>query len=81
MAKKLCKDKKNAMVFGVCSGLSKYLDVDVSIIRIIFLVSIICGGLSIWIYVIMGLILPENASNSCKCNCTCGCCNDIIEEL
>lgn len=55
--KKLYKIKKDKKIFGVCAGLSEYLDFDVSIIRIIWLVCAFCG-VGILAYIIAAIILP-----------------------
>lgn len=49
-------DKKIA---GVCAGLARYLGVDVTVLRIIFLISIFFGSLGFWAYLIVWLVAPE----------------------
>lgn len=49
-------DKKIA---GVCAGLARYLGVDVTVLRIIFLISLFFGGLGFWAYLIVWLVAPE----------------------
>ena len=58
---KLTKDSNNNMLFGVCSGLSKYSGVDASIIRLVFIFgAIFTGSILFWIYVILAIILPKD---------------------
>lgn len=49
-------DKKIA---GVCAGLARYLGVDVTVLRIIFLISIFFGSLGFLAYLIVWLVAPE----------------------
>jgi phage shock protein PspC (stress-responsive transcriptional regulator) len=55
--KKLYKIRKDKKICGVCNGLSEYLDVDVSIIRIIWLVCAF-SGVGVLAYFIAALVLP-----------------------
>ena len=58
MSNKLYRSRTDRKIWGVCGGLAKHFDVDPTIIRIIFFVSILCGSLGFWIYVIMAIIVP-----------------------
>ena len=60
MAKKLRKSNKNKMVAGVCGGVAEYFNIDPTIIRLIWAVSVICCGFGILLYILAVLIIPEN---------------------
>lgn len=47
------------MIAGVCSGLAEYFGLDTSLVRIATLVLILAGGLSLWVYIILWLIIPK----------------------
>ena len=47
------------MIAGVCGGLAEFFGLDVSLIRIATLILILFGGLSIWVYIILWLIVPK----------------------
>jgi len=47
------------VIGGVAMGIAKYFSVDVSIIRILFIVSIFFGGFGIIVYFILWFITPE----------------------
>lgn len=66
-AKKLYLDQENKKIAGVCSGLALYLDVDVTVIRIIFLVALICFGCGFWIYIIIWVVAPKAITPAQKC--------------
>ncbi len=61
MARKLYRSRTDRKIWGVCGGLAKYFDVDPTIIRIIFVASLLCGALGIWVYIIMAIIIPQES--------------------
>jgi hypothetical protein len=59
MSNQLTKSK-NRVFFGVCAGLAQYLSLDISIVRLGFLLgAIFTGSLVFWIYLLMALVLPS----------------------
>jgi phage shock protein PspC (stress-responsive transcriptional regulator) len=47
-------------IAGVCMGFARHLDIDVTIIRLIWLVLAICsGGLGLIAYIVAWIIIPE----------------------
>lgn len=65
--RKLFRDPDNKKLAGVCSGLAIFLGVDVVIIRVIFLVALICGTAGFWIYVVIWIAAPEARTAVEKC--------------
>ena len=63
MGKKLYKCKKEEKVCGVCAGLAKYFSIDVTIIRIIWLVAVLCAGTGILAYIVCALVMPDEPSD------------------
>ena len=60
MGKKLTKgDSFDSKVSGVCLGLSDYFGIDVTIIRFIWLVSILFYGYALIPYIILAIIMPD----------------------
>ena len=57
--KRLYRDKSNEMIAGVCSGIAEYLDVDATIIRLVFVLFAFLGGGGLWIYLVLWIIMPE----------------------
>jgi phage shock protein C len=53
---------KEKMVAGVCAGLADYLNIDPTIMRILFVVIAFAGGASLLAYLIMWIIVPEEKS-------------------
>ena len=66
MYKKLCRSVKNRKLGGVCGGIAEYLNVDPTLIRIIFIVLMITWGSGILIYLLLWIILPECSSEKAE---------------
>lgn len=52
------RDTQEARVGGVCAGLSEYLRIDVTILRILASVLIFAWGSGLLLYIILWVILP-----------------------
>jgi phage shock protein C len=50
---------KDKMVAGVCSGLADYINIDPTIMRILFVLIAFAGGASVLVYLIMWIVMPE----------------------
>lgn len=58
MTSKLYRSQTNRMLAGVCGGLAKYFDIDVTIIRLFFVVLTLLGGFGPLVYFILWVVLP-----------------------
>ncbi len=58
--KTLHRSKSNRMIAGVCSGLADYLNMDPTVVRLLFVLGFFAlhGGLLI-AYIIMAIVTPE----------------------
>jgi phage shock protein C len=56
--KRLTRSKEK-MVAGVCAGLANYINIDPTIMRILFVFIAFLGGASVLAYVIMWIVMPE----------------------
>ena len=65
--RKLFRDPDGKRIAGVCSGLALFLGVDVVLIRVIFLVALICGSAGFWIYLVIWIAAPEARTAAEKC--------------
>ena len=65
--RKLYRDTDDRKIAGVCSGLALFLGVDVVLIRVIFLVALICGSAGFWIYLVIWIAAPEARTAAEKC--------------
>ena len=60
--KKLTRSRTQRMLCGVCGGLGEYLNLDPTIIRIIWvLFTFFSIGLAILVYFIAAVIIPDKA--------------------
>ena len=57
--KRLVLDKQNKKIAGVCAGIANYLEVDVTVVRILFLIALLCGSFGFWAYIIVWALAPE----------------------
>jgi len=52
---------KEGKISGVCAGLADYFDMDVTLVRLIFVaLAIVSFGTAVLIYIIMAIVVPEN---------------------
>jgi phage shock protein C len=58
MKKRLYRSRDERMIWGVCSGIAKYFDVDPTIIRIIAVLTLFFALTGILIYIILAIIIP-----------------------
>lgn len=62
--KRLFRIKEGKTVAGVCKGISEYFQINLALIRLIFLVALIIGSLGFWIYIILWIALPSKQRSS-----------------
>jgi phage shock protein C len=59
--KKLKRSRTNRYIMGVCGGLGEYLNIDPTIIRLVwFVLGITSFGTFALAYLVCGLVIPEN---------------------
>lgn len=59
--RKLYRSISQRQIGGVCGGLGEYLNVDPTIMRLIFVAGFfLTGSLTFWAYLIMWLVVPES---------------------
>lgn len=63
--KRLMRDVDNKMLGGVCSGMAAYFDVDISLMRILF-VLFFCFGFGGFTYIILWIVMPKALTVSQK---------------
>ena len=65
--KKLYLDVDNRKLGGVCGGLAAYFDIDVTLVRVIFLALLLAGSFGFWLYLIMWIVAPKAITPAQKC--------------
>lgn len=66
-SRKFYRDSDSKVIGGVCSGLALYFDIDIMLVRILFVVAFICGSLGFWVYVIFWIVAPLATTAAQKC--------------
>lgn len=62
MDKKLTRVADGKMIAGVCTGLAKYLNMDVSLVRLIIVLLTVFTSTGLIIYIVVWLVAPEEGS-------------------
>jgi len=59
---------KQGQIAGVCAGLADYFDIDVTLMRVIWVISaFVTGGAAVLLYIILAIIVPaSNEKNTFK---------------
>ena len=63
MQKKLYRSVSDRKVAGVCAGVAKYLNIDPTVVRIIWAILALFAFFGIAAYLICAFIIPEEPSN------------------
>jgi phage shock protein PspC (stress-responsive transcriptional regulator) len=58
----LRRDTSDKLLGGVASGLARYVDADVTLVRIVFAVLSIIGGVGVPLYLACWLLIPEDGA-------------------
>lgn len=59
-SKKLIRPREGRMVAGVALGMSRYFNLDISIVRILWALTLLPGGVpGLVLYVICWIVIPE----------------------
>jgi phage shock protein C len=57
--KKLMRSRTDNKIAGVCGGLGNYMDVDPTLIRLVWVLLVFFGGTGILAYIIAWIVMPE----------------------
>ena len=60
--KKLYKLEEGKMIDGVCGGVAEYLNIDPTVVRVLWVIFSLSGGAGILAYIICALIIPRKPS-------------------
>ena len=59
--KTLYRSFNNRKIAGVAGGLAEHFNIDPVIIRILFVLTALCGGGGLLIYIILWIVIPESS--------------------
>ena len=57
--KKLTKSRSNKMLCGVCAGVANYFGIDPTIVRLIWALLTVGGGIGLIAYIICAIVIPD----------------------
>ena len=57
--RKLMRSRANRKIAGVCAGFAEYFDLDVTVVRVVWLIVALFGGGGILAYIIAWIVMPE----------------------
>ena len=60
--KKLTRSQTDKMIAGVCGGVAEYLEIDPTLVRLVFMLLFFFGGNGLLIYLILWILMPTAAS-------------------
>jgi phage shock protein C len=58
--KRLLLDKRNKKIAGVCAGFARYWEVDVILVRVIWLAVALTAGVGVLAYIAAWMIMPSD---------------------
>jgi phage shock protein C len=61
--RRLYRSLSQHMIGGVCGGLGKYLAIDPTLIRVLFVLAALFGGHGILLYLILLILVPVEPSS------------------
>ena len=59
MAKRIYRSRSKKVIAGVCGGLAEYFGLDPVLIRLVWVVLVICAGTGILAYIIAWILIPK----------------------
>ncbi len=59
--RQLRRSKDDKMIAGVAAGVAHFFGLNVSLIRVIWVITAVFGGMTLLIYVILWLVIPEES--------------------
>lgn len=62
--KQLVRTRNGRLVAGVCSGIAEYVGIDVTVIRLLFVVlGVVTFGVGVLIYLAAWIVIPEEGED------------------
>lgn len=58
-SKRLYRSRRNRMIAGVCGGIAEYFNWDPTVVRIVFVLSILLPGPQVIAYLVAWLVIPN----------------------
>ena len=59
LSKRLYLSRRENSIAGVCGGIAEWLEIDPTIVRLIFVALAVAGGPGLLIYIVLWIVIPE----------------------
>lgn len=61
--RRLVRPRSNRMIAGVCAGVANYFNIDPTVVRIVFLLLLIPGGVpGPLVYLVLWAVMPDESN-------------------
>lgn len=64
MSKKLYKSTTDRKLCGVCAGIANYLNIDPTVVRLLWALITFVGGAGMIAYIVCALVIPDEPYNN-----------------
>lgn len=64
MSKKLYKSTTDRKLCGVCAGVANYLNIDPTVVRLLWALITFLGGAGVIAYIVCALVIPDEPYNN-----------------
>ncbi|MCD5417366.1 PspC domain-containing protein [Candidatus Bipolaricaulota bacterium] len=64
MERRLSRSRSDRVIWGVCGGLAKHLNVDPTLVRVVMGLLVFANGIGVVVYIIMAVIVPLEGSKT-----------------
>lgn len=61
MPRRLYRSETDVVLGGVCGGLAEYLEVDPTLVRLVFVLLVFAGGVGLVAYIVLWIIMPRQS--------------------
>lgn len=58
-SRRLYRSRSDRSIAGICGGVAEFFGIDSTLLRLITLFLILFGGLSLWVYIVLWIIIPS----------------------
>ena len=58
----LVRSEHDRVIAGVCGGLARHLDVDPTLVRVLFVVAALLGGPGVLAYIVLWIAMPRESA-------------------
>lgn len=62
----LYRSRENSMIGGVAGGIAEYFDIDVGVVRLLWVLSIFFAGGGVLAYIIAWIVIPEQPADDVR---------------